>query len=133
MKITGKLIRRIYAIAGQLDIDNDMLHTYVFNRTGSEHISTLTMKEAHDVIDGLNVHQLEKEGGLSGKITYKQKRYIEDLVARFGWKDQPYRLKGFIKKYAKVEELSWLTTKQASNIIEGLKKVLEKESQKRSG
>lgn len=133
MKITNGQIRKIYATANELGIDNDMLHTYVFNSTGSEHISTLTIKEANKVIDGLEVHRMEKEGGpVKGMSSPKQQRFIEDLAVKLGWKDEPWRLKGFIRKYAKVEDAKWLTSKQASNIIEGLKKVLEKEKQRRT-
>lgn len=126
--ISKAQIRKIYATARELGIDDDMLHTYVFNRTGSEHISTLTIKEANSVIDGLEVHRIEKEGGpAKGMANEKQKRYIKDLADKLGWKDEPWRLKGFIRKYAGVEDLNWLTLKQASNVIEGLKKIIEKE------
>lgn len=128
MKISTGQIRKIYATASELGIDNDMLHTYVFNATGSEHISTLTVREAAKVIDGLEAHKIQKDGNvIKGRANDRQQKYILDLSKKLGWGNEPWRLKGFLRKYAGVEELSWLTPKQASNIIEGLKKILEKE------
>lgn len=131
MKVTGSQIRKIYATAKELGIDNDMLHTYVFNRTGSQHISTLTVAEANKVIDGLEFHRIEKEGVIPGRASERQQRYILDLAIKLGWQDEPWRLKGYLKKYAKVEDVTWLTSRQASNIIEGLKKVIEREGKRR--
>lgn len=133
MRITRPQIQKIYATARELNIDNELLHTYVFNKTGSEHISTLTVAEACKVIDGLEAHKIEKTGGHApGRATPKQKKFIEDLEKKLGWHEEPQRMKGYIKKYAGVEDISWLTQKQASNIIEGLKKVVEREGGKRS-
>lgn len=128
MKLSVAQIRKIYATASELGIDNDMLHTYVFNATGSQSISVLTVKEAAKVIDGLEAHRIEKNGGnVRGMANERQQRYILDLAKKLGWKDEPWRLKGFIRKYAGVEEVKWLSSKQASNIIEGLKKIIDKE------
>lgn len=126
--ISNGQIRKIYATARDLGIGNELLHTYVFNMTGQEHISGLTKREAMRIIDGLVLKNLEKEDGhIPGRATKRQKAFITDLEKDLGWKGEPWRLKGFLKKYAKVEEMSWLTPRQASNVIEGLKKILEKE------
>lgn len=128
MRITRPQIQKIYATAKELQIDNELLHTYVFNCTGSEHISTLTVAEACKVIDGLEAHKTEKEGGTApGKATKRQKNFIKDLEKKLGWHKEPWRMKGYLKKYTEVEEISWLTQKQASNIIEGLKKMVDRE------
>jgi hypothetical protein len=132
MKVTSSQIRKIYATARELGIDNDMLHTYVFNRTGSEHISTLTVAEAYKVIDGLESHRIEKEDKvIPGRANERQQRYILDLAKKLGWNDEPWRLKGYLRKYAKVEDVAWLTSRQASNIIEGLKKMIQREDKRR--
>lgn len=131
MKVSVSQIRKIYATAKELGIDNDMLHTYVFNRTGSESISTLTWGEAYKVIDGLESHRIEKNGGsVPGRANEKQQKYILDLAKKLGWHNEPWRLKGYIKKFAKVEDVTWLTPKQASNIIEGLKKMIQREEKR---
>lgn len=126
--ITTPQIRKIYVTARDLGICNELLHTYIFNLTGQEHISALTKKEAMKIIDGLEVRRMEKEEeNIPGRATKPQQKLINQLVKRLNWEKEPWRLKGFLKKYAKVEEVKWLTPRQASNIIEGLKKVLERE------
>lgn len=123
-------IKKIYATAKELGMDAELLHTYVFNLVGVKHISALTKYEAMNVIDSLE----EKKGNVKKKpqkaanrISKEQVWKIQKLAEELGWTDNPNRLKGFIRKYAKVDVIHWLTPIQASNIIEGMKKLLEKD------
>jgi hypothetical protein len=54
---------------------------------------------------------------------------IDRLVEELEWDDNPKRLEGFCKKYSKVDKPQWLTKSQAWRLIEGLKKILEKNSE----
>lgn len=100
-RITTPQIRKIYATARELKIDE-----LEFRKTGRK-----------------------KQRGYN-RASEDQKNKIRKLEEALGWKDNPKRLRGFMKKYAKVEKLDWLTTYQASNLIEALKKVLMREHEK---
>ena len=59
-------------------------------------------------------------------MSERQKKYIIDMAEKLGWGDNPKRLGGFLKKFAGVESLEWLSQRGASKVIEGLKKILER-------
>lgn len=125
-------MRKIYAIAKELGLDSELLHTFIFNLTAEQHISALTKDEAVKIIDEL---EFRKTGIRKNKVfkdnranmaTKEQLYKITSLEAALGWKDNPKRLKGFMKKYTGVENVNWLTFLKASNLIEAMKKMAEK-------
>jgi hypothetical protein len=92
------------------------------------------MRDATDTELQRLLAALKLYGGVAeagrGRLTYKQKSFIEALEALLGWKGEPERLRGFIRKTQKVERLEWLTPKQASNLIDALKAMLAREKAK---
>lgn len=133
-KATYKQIRKIYSVAKELDIDNDLLHTITLNTIGVESIALLTNSQAIQLIDELEY----KKTGVRKQSTYRSNRATEDqiykikaLESSLGWEVNPNRLKGFMKKYSRVEDVKWLTFEAASNLIEALKKVEEREQKKK--
>ena len=132
-KATCQQIRKIYATAKELDIDKDLLHTISINTTGVESIALLTNSQAIKLIDELEY----KKTGIRKESTYRSNRATDDqiykiktLESALGWEENPKRLKGFMKKYSRVDEIKWLTFEAASNLIEALKKVEEREHKK---
>ena len=117
-KITAPQMRKIYAVAREQGIDKETLYELVEATTSSSSIKALTVQQANDVIDRLVGKQTIK-----GYATEKQKAYIRNLTKDLG-RDDPKRLRGFLKKYTKVDDIKWLTQRQASNVIEGLKRQL---------
>mgnify|MGYP000902506466 CR=1 FL=1 len=132
MKITSVQIKKIYATAKELQLDNDLLHTFVFNMTGCEHISALTVYEASQVIDELEYKKtgIMKNQYRNNMATDEQIYKIHDLEHELGWDDNPRRLRGFMRKYCKTDNEKWLTFTKASNLIEALKKVVGREKEK---
>ncbi len=116
--------RKIFAAAREKGIDNELLHDMVEELTGKASIKLLTMFDAKKVIDRLEGKE-EKPGPVYWRASSEQLKKIKELVYELGWQDNPKRLQGFIKKYAGTEMLQWLTTRQASNVIEGLKSILK--------
>ncbi|MEW6427633.1 MAG: phage protein GemA/Gp16 family protein [Thermodesulfobacteriota bacterium] len=55
-------------------------------------------------------------------MTFRQKMYIRHLVEDLGW--DPAHFNNFLRKYHHQAELEGLSKKEASNIIESLKKIL---------
>lgn len=133
-KANYKQIRKIYAVAKELDIDNELLHTITLNVTGKESISVLTNSQAIQLIDELEY----KKTGVKKKSAYRSNRATEDQIYKIraletalGWESNPKRLKAFMKKYSRVDNIQWLTFEAASNLIEALKKVEERERKKK--
>lgn len=128
-KATTPQIRKIYALAKELNLDNELLHDFMNNTIKEKSISKLTNIQAITLIDELEY----KKTGVRKKKIYRSDRATEDQIYKIqalekelGWNENPKRLKGFMKKYSKVEDINWLTDEAASNLIEALKKVLER-------
>lgn len=123
-KITSAQMKKIYAVAKEYNIEtiqgskHDQLHDIVYEVTRQRSISELTKEQAISVIDritGAKVIGVER-------ATARQVGYIRDLAKQLGWHNNPKRLEGFIRKYTKIEKLEWISVRDASNIIEGLKR-----------
>lgn len=130
-KLSNDMLRKIYASAKELNLDNELLHTFVFNLTGCMHISSLTKNEAILVIDELEY----KKTGIRKQNPYRENMASQDQIFKIqalekelGWDNNPKRLKAFMKKYSGTEEVKWLTFLKASNLIEALKKMNKKSS-----
>ena len=65
--------------------------------------------------------------GMTGNATDNQRRKIYMLTKELGWDDNPKRLSGFIRRMFKVERVEWLNYEQCSNLIEALKKMIERQ------
>lgn len=129
-KITKRQIAKVWATAHELSIDDETLYSIVNRVTGSDKISQLSKQQGIKLIDNLLKCQSEnntEDNHRPGMATKKQLWLIEDLVKKLGWQDDPQRLRGFLKKYTKVENLNWLKQKPASNIIQALKAMLKRQ------
>lgn len=131
-RITSAQMKKIYATSKELQIDNDLLHTFIFNMVGCKHISALTIYEANQVIDELEYKKtgVRKQQYRSNMATDDQIYKIHALERDLGWTDNPRRLKGFMRKYCRTDNEKWLTFDKASNLIEALKKVIDREKKK---
>ena len=70
----------------------------------------------------------ERRTNRPGMISGRQRYRIGELERQLGWKENPNRLKAFIKKYYHVDSLDWLKEQEASNLIESLKKMTNREA-----
>lgn len=131
-KVTKAQIARIWATANAIGLDRELLYLLVPRHS----ISALTRKEASELIEHLN----ELEGGRIGPArwsdkgppaltsptapTQQQRDFIYFLLGRLGWLQQPQRVRGFLKRFAKVDAVEEIPTrKRASAIIEALKAI----------
>lgn len=116
--ITTKQNKLIWVLVSQKGLEKDDLYLIINQVSQKEHLHELTKEEANRVIDRLHLrHPTPK-----GMLTAAQEAYIKDLSKQLGWHTNPKRLIGFVRKYAKVDDIKWLTVRQASNVIEGLKR-----------
>jgi hypothetical protein len=69
-------------------------------------------------------YRINREG-----LTFRQKMYIRSLKDRLHW-DEPHFV-NFLKKYHKKSDIDTFTRKEAANVIESLKNVLQHEKTKR--
>lgn len=121
---------KIFATAKELNLDNELLHAFIENLVGVTSIAQLTSLQAAMVIDELEY----KKTGVRKESQYRSNMATEDQVYKIhalerelGWDSNPKRLKAFMKKYCRVENEKWLTFDKASNLIEALKKVEERD------
>lgn len=132
VKRTPAQLRRIYGLAKERGLDDEMLHSYVFNLTGKESLKDITVTEAIRVIDAL----APSGGSVAGGITVKQQKYMLALARELGWVDESgdadvKKLDEFALKNYKKYAVKWLTTKEAGKMIEGMKAILKKDKKKK--
>ena len=138
MKIEKWQMRHIYTKAGKLGMvdrkkEIDELHKLVIRLTGKAHISKLDYWEAKAVYDNLEERCLKASNKPSpGMRSDAQVSKIWRLMYLIQEHDRNQsivaldkRLKKFLKKYASVDDLKFLSRKKANDVIEGLKGVLE--------
>lgn len=123
-KASAGQIKAIWALGRKLGMDADDLHAIAYRISGLESIRALTGREAGRMIDELKMRAGEKTNapiGGEGRATGAQQRMIAVLIRDLKWLDQPGRLRGFLRKYAGVDDVRFLTAQQASRVIDGLK------------
>lgn len=123
-KASAGQIKAIWALGKRLGMDADDLHAIAYRISGLESISALTGREAGRMIDELKMRAGEKPNAPcsgAGRLTAAQQRMIAVLIRDLRWIDQPGRLRGFLRKYAGVDDVRFLTVQQASRVIDGLK------------
>lgn len=122
--ITAAQMRKIHVLARDYGMDNDLLHVHVQTVTGKDSLKKLSLGEAVRVIDSLEKRSVDQ-------MTRRQKYLIDRLLQELGWTDEQgkpdyKRLDGFCGKYCGVDSHKWLTRRDASNVIEGLKNMAKK-------
>lgn len=128
----NKIISAIWTIGSkELGMDSDEIHSLVSRETGKDSMKKCTDVQLERVLKALKLMAGIKESR-SGRATAKQLKYIASLEYQLGWKDNPERLRGFLKKNNYPASVKWLTVKEASNLIEGMKKLLEREKVKKA-
>lgn len=133
-KITAKQNRLIHMLAAQQGMDEELLHTHVWNVTKKEHISSLDSMEASRVIDGLQ-SRLECDRGRG--MTRRQEHFVYALMKKMGWtKDNGdpdiRRLEGFIKEQHGIDSYHFLDSKTANMVIQAFKQMAVRPVKERS-
>ena len=57
IKITAAQRRKIFILAKEYGLDNDLLHTYIFNLVGKKSIKKLNVLDAIKIIDSFEDRQ----------------------------------------------------------------------------
>ncbi|MED1851850.1 DUF1018 domain-containing protein [Brevibacillus borstelensis] len=126
MKITAEQRRKIFGMQRQYGLSEEDLYSVVEQVSGARSISQLTKESAKILIDRLG--RLVGEQPPKRKMASKQMLWkIRQLEQQLGWNDNPKRLQAFMRKYAGVDRLEWLTQQKAWKLVESLKKMLEKQ------
>lgn len=125
--ISAGQMRKIYVLARERGMDNDLLHAHVQTLTGKESMKDLTMPEGIRVIESLEGKPSELKGQM--KASYRQMQYIYGLMKQLGWvtgtgEPDTERLDRFLqspKAGINLGSYKWLTKTKASQLIEALK------------
>ena len=128
-KMTDAQRRKIFKLASQKGLDDEMRRSHIHALIGKESLTELTIKEAITVIDSLE----DEPQTTKGKISHKQQKYLQSLAVEYGWVCENKRLdtkklnKWLENRYG-VSSIIWLTSKNASDAIEGLKVMIARGS-----
>lgn len=125
MRIKPTTMKRLWAVGREYGLSKEDMHALAEAELSEEHISKLSEAQAKYLIDRIQGKDVSRPAP-RGMASNSQKKYILDLSHKLGWSDNPKRLSGFIKKYAKTDSIDWLTSYQAGKVIEGLKKMSER-------
>lgn len=128
-KATTAQIRKIHVLAKERGMDADLLHLYIDSMVKKDSLAKLSISEAIKVIDGLAGKKAGEE-----MATRKQQWKITEQVKKLGWTDEKgnveeVRLNGFLKERFGIGHFKWLTKKAASDVIEALKAMLNRQEE----
>jgi len=124
-KLSDAQRRKIFKLKSEKGLDVDTLRAFVHSQVGKQSISELTVVEAIKVIDALE----GPKQNAPDRISTKQQKYLEGLAKQYGWvtdskKTDMKRLNGWLESRYGVSSIIWLTLKNASDAIEGLKAMI---------
>ena len=130
--ITNGQMRKIYVLSRERGMENDLLHEYIYALKKKDSMTKLTLSEGIRVIESLEEKTAESKG--DDKASYKQMQYIFGLMKELGWitetgEADTDRLDRFLqspKAGINLGSYKWLTRGKASNLIEALKSMLER-------
>ena len=140
-KVSQAQRRKIWAAAKQKGLSEDDVRNIIFAITGQGSTSDISMDEARRIIDRITGKEYKTDNTYvdynkkanaqkrANQITDRQKWKINQLILELGWEDDQKRIEGFIRKYANVDKVNWLTKQQAVKIIDGLKTMLARQQQ----
>ena len=123
-KITSGQIRKIFVLKRELGLDDDTLRSYIYNLVKKDSLKALTIHEAIKVIDSLDNTTEEQPN----RISVKQQKYIRGLAIKCGFANEKkeldtVKLNKWLENRYHVSNILWLTPKNASDAIEGLKAI----------
>lgn len=133
-------IRTLWAIAksAELRMTDEDLYAVIYRETQKESMKKLTQDEINtcarvlqnmkDSVSGGTHTKRTDVGGNSRTVQLRRKIY--KLTEELGWNDNPQRIQGFVKRMTGVDRLEWLNETQCTKVIEGLKKILERQKKK---
>lgn len=137
-RIEKRQIKSIWGFARELQLDKEDLYGIIGRVTNKESMRALTVSQANKVVqelirlkdrrDGRKEEPAAKRrtdvGGRSGTQAMRRKIYM--LCRVLGWNDNERRLAGFCLRMFGTERVEWLTGKQCHQLIEALKKMVER-------
>lgn len=132
-------VRTLWGLAKspELCLTGEELHMIVQVQTGKDSMRELTGKEIARVAYVLRAMKDSAKRGKKKDPSFhtntKQLHKIHALERELGWDKDPKRLAGFIRRMFKVDSVEWLNFQQCSNLIEALKKMLERQEEKNEG
>lgn len=125
MKKTPAQNRRIWAVAGQLGLQEHELRDIVESVSTKRSISKLSFRDAQRVIQELDSlvqerrRQKKRVGAPSTHANAGQLKYIDDLRIQIGW--SLWDLRAWLKRYFHVQHEEWLSGSKATKAITALK------------
>lgn len=137
---TNQGIKRIWAIAKspELGLTDEELHLFVQTLTGKDSIRALNQREAQKVIGALG-HMKDSAKKAEGRkkrssksSTENQRKKIYMLAKQLGWNRQA-RVNGMCRRMFRVSSVEWLNYRQCSDLIEALKKMVERKEETADG
>lgn len=134
--VTYEQIKKIYALAKERGMDNDLLHEHMEMLTGKPSIRALTKQEGIILIDSLEGKAGNRN--VKDRATAKQMHYIYGLMKELGWTNEEGkpdldRLNRFLrsdKAGFNLEDYRWLNIGTASSLIEAFKDMASREKGK---
>lgn len=131
-KINRAQINKIWASASEKRMSKEDIYALVYSVAKKEHMSELTHDEASRLINRIvgKAECEEYENKLGRQNTARMRKKVYMLIKVLGWDNNPARIEGFCKRMFGVEKVEWLSAKQCYQLIEALKKMIEREARK---
>lgn len=131
--MTGAQSRTIFGLARELALSHDDLQALALQLTGKDRLSSLADSEVSALISRLRELQGQRRiaSHRPGRATAQQLWLQRQLAADVGLSQG--QLQAFIVRMTHVDRPEWQTQRDASNVIEGLKKMIARGGREADG
>ena len=125
--------RRIWGLAAELELEEEVLRDVVESCTGQRSISALNGSGAEIVISCLREQIARRRGrkkriGAAGdRVSKHQLREIDRLRQEMGWSELDMR--SWLRRYFQVSAERWMTAGKATNAITALRSMVQRRAE----
>lgn len=122
--IDQKKLALIHIVKKELQLTDGEYREILYAAAGVESAKDLTNESFRALMNYFVRSKHYTRNGYG--LTIKQKLYVEYLVKTLGWSDAHFA--HFLNKYHRKANLEWLSKKEASQVIQALKRMVEQKN-----
>jgi len=113
-----KLLAKVHILKKQANLSDEQ-YRGILSKWAINSCKSATEKTLINICEYIDLLVKEKN---KNKPTQWQKNYIKDLCIGMGWSDgmDSPQFKAFVKRTVNIDNVAWLTNRQASDVITGL-------------
>lgn len=128
-RATQFTLSQMFGLGKGIGLTPEETKQMAYGQIGKSSLKDFTQRELNDVCYELIIRK-DKSGSRSSRASDQQLHKIAEYEQLLGWAANPQRLQAFTEKFYGISSVRWMTSAQASKLIESLKKMYQRERKK---